>query len=75
MANDPVMIAYAVRQTRSGKGSWTEIGRAYPHAEGSGLTVVLDVVPRDGRVVLLEPGESEARREARLRELQCARTV
>lgn len=55
MTNDPVLIAYGVKRTiRTRRTIWTRIGRAYPHATGAGLTVVLDALPRDGRIVLLE---------------------
>jgi len=45
MTNDPLMIAYGLKQTKSGKSVWTPTGRAYPHDEGSGLTVVFDALP------------------------------
>lgn len=55
MTNDPVLIAYAVKRSTSGKKPvWTRIGKAYPHETGAGLTVILDAVPPDGRVILLE---------------------
>ena len=54
MTNDPVLIAYAVRRTKSNKPVWIRIGCAYPHDAGAGLTVVLDALPADGRIVLLE---------------------
>jgi hypothetical protein len=60
MTNDPVLIAYAVkRRTRGKHPVWTRIGKAYPHDEGAGLTVVLDAIPPDGRIMLLEPGEDD----------------
>ncbi|MGD9786042.1 MAG: hypothetical protein AB7E80_15650 [Hyphomicrobiaceae bacterium] len=60
MTNDPVLIAYAVRRSASsGKPVWTQIGRAFPHDEGVGLTVVLDALPIDGRIVLLERGDDD----------------
>lgn len=63
MASDPVLIAYsAKRSERTGKRSWIRIGRAWPHSKGSGLTVVLDMVPVDGRIVLLELNEQDDRR-------------
>lgn len=56
MSADPVLIAYGVRRSKDGKKNiWTRCGEAYPHEVGSGLTVVLDVIPREGRIVLLEP--------------------
>ena len=56
MANDPVLIAYAVKPNKNGQTAhWTRIGAAFPHESGAGLTVVLDAVPFDRRIVLLEP--------------------
>lgn len=52
MTNDPVLIAYAVKRApSSGKPVWSRIGGAYPHDAGAGLTVVLDAMPFDGRVI------------------------
>jgi hypothetical protein len=60
MTNDPVLIAYAVKRGGRGKKPiWTRIGQAYPHETGAGLTVVLDAIPPDGRVVLLERDETD----------------
>lgn len=55
MATDTVLIAYAVkRNSETKRAIWTRIGCTYPHEVGAGLTVVLDCVPLDGRIVLLE---------------------
>lgn len=63
MSNDPVLIAWsAKRSKRTGQTSWIRIGRAWPHARGAGLTVLLDFVPLDGRIVLLELNEKDNRR-------------
>ncbi len=63
MATDPVLIAYAARRSKSGsRVYWTRIGQAYPHETGAGLTVVLDSVPLDGRVILLELDHADDRR-------------
>ena len=60
MTNDPVLIAYAVkRSTRGKKPIWTRIGKPYPHETGAGLTVILDAVPPDGRVILLERDQAD----------------
>ena len=64
MAHDPVLIAYGVHTTKTGRNAWTRIGAAYPHAEGAGLTVLLDAVPRDGKFVLLERDERDDQRLA-----------
>jgi hypothetical protein len=53
--DDPVLIAYTVKRNTNGKAAWTRIGAAYPHEAGAGLTVILEAMPVDGRIVLLEP--------------------
>lgn len=64
MASDPVLIAYTAKRARDGKRTfWTRIGRAYPHEQGAGLTVVLDALPVGGRIVLLEPSDHDCARE------------
>lgn len=68
MSNDPVLIAYSPQRRAGGtKTYWQRIGRAYPHETGAGLTVVLDAIPFDGRIVLLELDDDDherIRREA-----------
>ena len=60
MATDPVLIAYTVkRSTKDKRAIWTRIGHAYPHEVGAGLTVVLDSIPLDGRIVLIEPDHAD----------------
>jgi hypothetical protein len=55
MSHDPVLIAYSARRVGSKqKKIWTRIGQAFPHETGAGLTVVLDSIPLDGIVILLE---------------------
>ncbi len=55
MTNDPVLIAYTVKRKADGGSVWVRIGAAFPHDAGAGLTVVLDAMPLDNRIVLLEP--------------------
>ena len=64
MTNDPVLIAFAARRSRtSRKVLYERIGRAYPHNAGEGLTVILDAMPLKGwHIVLLELDESDDRR-------------
>lgn len=58
--SDPVLIAYGVkRRGTSSQAHWRRIGEAYPHESGAGLTVVLDVVPLDGRIILLERDDAD----------------
>ena len=60
MSKDPVLIAYGVkRATKAKRNIWTRIGEAYAHADGAGLTLILDVLPRDGRVILLERDDAD----------------
>lgn len=62
MTNDPVVIAYTAKRSKNGKRThWTRIGRAFPHETGAGLTVILDAVPLDGRVILLELDDADDR--------------
>ena len=63
MANDPVLIAYSVRHYRNRtRRYWQRIGAAWPHETGAGLTVILDVIPLDGRIFLLEPDSDDDKR-------------
>jgi hypothetical protein len=64
MANDPVLIAYAVKRgKKTRRVQYERIGRAYPHDTGEGLTIILDAMPLKGRhIVLLELDESDDRR-------------
>jgi hypothetical protein len=55
MTNDPVLIAYTVKDRPGEKSIWRRIGVAFPHDNGAGLTVLLDALPKDGRIVLVEP--------------------
>ena len=64
MKNMPVYIAYHVKDTTAGetgekRGVWTQVGAAWPHADGKGFNLMLDVVPLDGRVTLRMPSERD----------------
>jgi hypothetical protein len=48
----PSHAAYHVRDREGGKGFWTKIGSAWPHADGKGFNIQLDVAPLDGRISL-----------------------
>lgn len=62
MLADPVLIAYTARRRKSGTGvSWVRIGKAFPHDRGAGLTLLLDALPIDGRIILLERDEADDR--------------
>lgn len=52
----PALVAWHVKEAKGGgKGYWTRIGAAWPHQNGDGLTVQIDLMPRDGKIVLLPP--------------------
>ena len=56
MSKKPTLIAYSVKERgQSQKAIWTRIGAAWPHSTGSGLSIQLDALPIDGRIVLTEP--------------------
>lgn len=48
----PSHVAYHVRERTGKKSIWTRAGGAWPHADGQGFNIQLDVVPLDGRVTL-----------------------
>lgn len=74
MSGDPVLIAFCARRSRNGKRVyWNQIGCAYPHETGAGLTVVLDVIPLNGRIFLLEPDARDHKRL--LKEAQIQRSL
>jgi len=57
----PTLIAYTVKDRGEGqKAIWTRIGAAWPHGSGNGLSIQLDALPIDGRIVLTEPKADEA---------------
>lgn len=54
--NPPTYIAWHVAE-RDEKGYWTRVGAAWDHKDGEGLTLQLDMVPMNGRIVLRVPQE------------------
>ena len=55
MSKKPTLIAYSVREREGQKPVWTRIGAAWPHGSGNGMSIQLDALPLDGRIVLTEP--------------------
>ena len=55
----PSHVAYHVRDREGAKGFWTRIGSAWPHADGKGFNVQLEVVPLDGRIVFRVASEKK----------------
>jgi hypothetical protein len=52
----PTHLVYHVRdgQDQAARGFWTRIGAAWAHKDGKGVTVTLDLLPLDGRLVVRE---------------------
>ena len=55
----PSHIVYQVRDREGQKGFWTRIGSAWPHQDGKGFNVQLEVVPLDGRITLRVASEKK----------------
>lgn len=52
----PAYVAYTVtEQEGRDKGYFTRIGVAFKHGKGDGLTLLLNAMPLDGKVVLRAP--------------------
>ena len=66
MTRKPTLIAYTVKppRRRDQKPIWTRIGAAWPHSEGEGLSIELEALPLDGRVVLIPPKPDEVEQGA-----------
>lgn len=56
MSNGPDLIAYSViEKGKKEKPIWHRVGAAWKTQKGDGLTLQLDSLPIDGRVVLMPP--------------------
>lgn len=55
----PAFIAWHVRK-KDDKSFWTRIGAAWDHKDGEGLTLQLETVPIDGRIILRVPQADQA---------------
>ena len=55
------LYAYSVREFDGADGkkarSWTRIGVAFPHKDGTGFNVEVHSFPLDGRIVLFPAGD------------------
>jgi hypothetical protein len=58
-SSKPAYIAYNVRNNNDeqGAGFWTRMGVAFPHKDGKGFDLLIDVFPLDGRITLRVPTE------------------
>jgi hypothetical protein len=59
----PAYIAYHVRDGKNDKGFFTRIGVAFPHKDGNGFNLLIDVIPLDGRITLRVPSEKTEQSE------------
>lgn len=50
--NNPTHALFHVKGGKDEKAHWTRIGAAWPHKDGKGFNLTLDVLPLDGRVSL-----------------------
>ena len=48
----PPFVAYHVNDRGDAKAFWTRIGSAWSHDDGKGFTILADVIPLDGRIVV-----------------------
>ncbi|OYW53118.1 MAG: hypothetical protein B7Y80_17660 [Hyphomicrobium sp. 32-62-53] len=65
MTHDPVLIAYTAKRGKNNRVYWSRIGHADPHDIGAGLTITLDALPINGRIILLEPDADDHTRALR----------
>lgn len=49
----PTHRAYATKTNPDGKDSWREIGALWPHKDGNGFHLRLDLIPRDQDVITI----------------------
>lgn len=50
--NQPTHALFHVTGGKDDKAHWTRIGAAWPHKDGKGFSLSLDLLPRDGRITL-----------------------
>ena len=65
MENKPTHYVYHVTdRVEAGNdekgGFWTKIGAAWPHKDGKGYTISIEMISLNGRLVLREREEKEA---------------
>ena len=59
MPKAPDLIAWHVTQ-KGKKSYWNKVGASWQHKDGKGLTLQLETVPINGRIVLRTPMEGNA---------------
>ncbi len=53
----PTYIAFQVTEREGQPGIFNRVGAAWPHKDEKGLTIQLEAIPVDGRIVLRVPSE------------------
>lgn len=62
--NRPTHRIFAVSQREGRKAEWREIGAAWPHKDGKGFNLKLDMLPLNGAdVVIREAGDDSEKTE------------
>ena len=64
MDNKPTYYVYTItdrdQDDSAGRtGFWTKIGAAWPHSDGKGLSISVEAMPLNGRLVLRERKDEE----------------
>ena len=54
----PDLIAWHVQQ-KGTKAFWNKVGAAWQHKDGKGMTLQLETLPINGRIVLRQPSEQK----------------
>lgn len=65
MSQQPAYRAYTVVKRDGQKDFWLPIGAAFQHGSGDGMTVMLEALPMDGRIVLRKPKSEDERNQRR----------
>ena len=66
VSGKPSHKAYVVEDRGEGDDAdafWTRIGSAWPHKDGKGINIVLSALPANGRLVLREYTDADAKEE------------
>ncbi len=66
VSGKPSHKAYVVEDRGEGNDAdafWTRIGSAWPHKDGKGINIVLSALPANGRLVLREYTDEDAKEE------------
>ena len=48
----PTHALFHVTDGKDDKAHWVRIGAAWPHKDGKGMSLQLDLLPRDGRIAM-----------------------